>query len=66
MSGFRSKRLLVQARWTQPHPTPTRIDTELIAQRMIAEMLDIMQLEESQYKEATAVINYIKSLKDSK
>lgn len=66
MSGFRSKRLLAQARWTQPWPGSTKIDAELIAQKMIAEMLDILQLEESQYKEANAVINHIKSLKDSK
>jgi len=54
---------IYSVRWTQPYsPKLTKIDFELIAQKMMAEAMDNLQLEESGYKEANQVINHIKSL----
>ena len=45
-------------RWTQPYRL--QIDPELIAMKMLAELMEQQQLEESEYKEANQVIQRIK------
>jgi hypothetical protein len=45
-------------RWTQPYRL--QINPELIAMKMLAELIEQQQLEESEYKEANQVIQRIK------
>jgi len=46
-------------RWVQPYSL-SRFDAELIAAKMIAEMVEAKKLQESGYKEANQVIQRIK------